>query len=81
MSLPAANRDPAKHGCPADLDLGRDTAGHLAFGHGIHQCIGQNLAASNSAPVCAPCCRPSPTCGRPPRPRRCRCAPAVPSSA
>ncbi|AKN74142.1 cytochrome P450 [Streptomyces sp. PBH53] len=44
VSLPAANRDPAKYGCPADLDLGRDTAGHLAFGHGIHQCIGQNLA-------------------------------------
>ncbi|KOX07530.1 MULTISPECIES: cytochrome P450 [unclassified Streptomyces] len=44
VSLPAANRDPAKYGCPADLDLGRDTAGHLAFGHGIHQCVGQNLA-------------------------------------
>lgn len=44
VSLPAANRDPQKFGCPADLDLGRDTAGHLAFGHGIHQCIGQSLA-------------------------------------
>lgn len=44
VSLPAANRDPAKYGCPDDLDLGRDTAGHLAFGHGIHQCVGQNLA-------------------------------------
>nr|ADM46355.1 cytochrome P450-like protein [Streptomyces sp. CS] len=44
VSLPAANRDPAKYGCPAHLDLDRDTAGHLAFGHGIHQCVGQNLA-------------------------------------
>ncbi|MFF1903698.1 cytochrome P450 [Kitasatospora sp. NPDC058218] len=44
VSLPAANRDPAKFGCPADLDLGRDTAGHVAFGYGVHQCIGQNLA-------------------------------------
>ncbi|MGV9267901.1 cytochrome P450 [Kitasatospora sp. NPDC003701] len=44
VSLPAANRDPAKFGCPAELDLDRDTAGHVAFGYGVHQCIGQNLA-------------------------------------
>lgn len=44
VSLPAANRDPAKFGCPADLDLGRDTSGHVAFGYGVHQCVGQNLA-------------------------------------
>ncbi|CQR60498.1 cytochrome P450 [Streptomyces leeuwenhoekii] len=44
VSLPAANRDPAKFACPAKLDLGRDTSGHVAFGFGIHQCLGQNLA-------------------------------------
>ncbi|MFI6875886.1 cytochrome P450 [Streptomyces sp. NPDC050400] len=44
VSLPAANRDPAKFGCPADLDIGRETSGHVAFGFGIHQCLGQNLA-------------------------------------
>ncbi|GAB2730738.1 cytochrome P450 [Kitasatospora kifunensis] len=44
VSLPAANRDPAKFGCPAALDLDRDTAGHVAFGYGVHQCVGQNLA-------------------------------------
>jgi cytochrome P450 len=44
ISLPAANRDPARFGCPEKLDLDRTTAGHVAFGHGIHQCIGQNLA-------------------------------------
>ncbi|MET8851083.1 cytochrome P450 [Amycolatopsis sp. NPDC004625] len=44
VSLPAANRDPAKFGCPAELDIERDTAGHVAFGFGIHQCLGQNLA-------------------------------------
>ncbi|WP_103350652.1 cytochrome P450 [Amycolatopsis sp. CA-128772] len=44
VSLPAANRDPAKFGCPAELDLERDTSGHVAFGFGIHQCLGQNLA-------------------------------------
>ncbi|MDL5205415.1 cytochrome P450 [Streptomyces sp. ALI-76-A] len=44
VSLPAANRDPAKFGCPAELDIDRETSGHMAFGFGIHQCLGQNLA-------------------------------------
>lgn len=44
VSLPAANRDPAKFECPEKLNIGRDTAGHVAFGYGIHQCLGQNLA-------------------------------------
>ncbi|MEV7091763.1 cytochrome P450 [Amycolatopsis sp. NPDC051045] len=44
VSLPAANRDPAKFACPAELDIERDTSGHVAFGFGIHQCLGQNLA-------------------------------------
>ncbi|OIJ88565.1 cytochrome P450 [Streptomyces monashensis] len=44
VSLPAANRDPAKFECPAKLDIGRETSGHMAFGFGIHQCLGQNLA-------------------------------------
>jgi cytochrome P450 len=44
VSLPAANRDPAKFACPAELDIDRETSGHVAFGFGIHQCLGQNLA-------------------------------------
>jgi cytochrome P450 len=44
ISLPAANRDPAKFACPEKLDIGRETSGHVAFGFGIHQCLGQNLA-------------------------------------
>jgi cytochrome P450 len=44
VSLPAANRDPAKFGCPQKLDIDRETSGHVAFGFGIHQCLGQNLA-------------------------------------
>jgi cytochrome P450 len=43
VSLPAANRDPAKFSCPGELDLSRETTGHLAFGYGSHQCLGQNL--------------------------------------
>ena len=44
VSLPAANRDPARFGCPADLDVGReDASGHIAFGYGTHACVGQRL--------------------------------------
>ncbi|CAO5229591.1 cytochrome P450 [Frankia sp. AgKG'84/4] len=44
VSLPAADRDPDKFPDPNRLAIDRDTAGHVAFGHGVHQCIGQNLA-------------------------------------
>jgi cytochrome P450 len=44
IGLPAANRDPAKFPDPDRLDICRATQGHVAFGHGVHQCIGQNLA-------------------------------------
>ncbi|RMB79753.1 cytochrome P450 [Streptomyces shenzhenensis] len=44
MNLPAANRDPAFYDDPDRLDIDRDTRGHMAFGHGVHQCLGQVLA-------------------------------------
>jgi cytochrome P450 len=43
-SLSAANRDPQKFHDPDRLDFGRNTAGHLAFGQGVHMCLGQHLA-------------------------------------
>jgi cytochrome P450 len=44
VSLPAANRDPDWFADDPDrLDVERRTVGHLAFGYGIHQCLGQNL--------------------------------------
>jgi cytochrome P450 len=44
LSLPAANRDPALLSRPDELDVTRGTMGHMAFGHGIHHCLGAPLA-------------------------------------
>ncbi|MGR6918633.1 cytochrome P450 [[Actinomadura] parvosata] len=44
LSYHTANRDPERFTDPHTLDLGRQEGGHLAFGHGIHQCLGQQLA-------------------------------------
>ncbi|ONI80370.1 hypothetical protein ALI22I_44360 [Saccharothrix sp. ALI-22-I] len=43
-SLFAANRDPAAFPEPDRIDLHRDARTHLAFGSGVHQCIGHLLA-------------------------------------
>jgi cytochrome P450 len=44
VSLAAANRD-ARHYADAEvLDIGRPDTRHLAFGHGIHFCLGAPLA-------------------------------------
>ncbi|MEV4246174.1 cytochrome P450, partial [Streptosporangium canum] len=44
LSYATANRDPERFADPHTLDLRRQDGGHLAFGHGIHQCLGQQLA-------------------------------------
>ncbi|MEV0279116.1 cytochrome P450 [Streptomyces sp. NPDC050610] len=44
LSYHTANRDPERFTDPHALDLQRQHTGHLAFGHGIHQCLGQQLA-------------------------------------
>ncbi|MER5939945.1 cytochrome P450 [Streptomyces sp. NPDC001928] len=44
VALQSANRDPSAYFDPDALDVHRDAAGHLAFGHGLHQCLGQSLA-------------------------------------
>jgi cytochrome P450 len=44
ISLVSANRDPERYGEAARLDVTRDAGGHLAFGYGIHHCLGAPLA-------------------------------------
>ncbi|MCP2291100.1 cytochrome P450 [Nocardia amikacinitolerans] len=44
VSLLAANRDPERFDNPDALDIRREARGRLAFGHGIHTCLGQQLA-------------------------------------
>ncbi|GGS80993.1 MULTISPECIES: cytochrome P450 [Streptomyces] len=44
LSYHTANRDPERFTDPHVLDLRRPYEGHLAFSHGIHQCLGQQLA-------------------------------------
>jgi len=42
--LAGANRDPEVFTDPENLDITRPDRKHLAFGFGLHQCLGQNLS-------------------------------------
>ena len=44
LPFPAANRDPKAFENPHDVILDREHNRHLAFGLGIHRCVGSNLA-------------------------------------
>jgi cytochrome P450 len=44
IGLAAANRDPDRYAQPDVLDIDRAESRHLAFGHGIHHCLGAVLA-------------------------------------
>ena len=43
-SMPSGNRDPDFIDTPELLDIRRGAPGHLAFGHGVHHCLGAPLA-------------------------------------
>ena len=41
--LAAANHDDSAFSCPHAFDPARSARHHVAFGYGVHQCLGQNL--------------------------------------
>jgi cytochrome P450 len=44
LSLGGANRDARKWEEPSRFNIRRSTAGHVAFGSGVHACLGQMFA-------------------------------------
>ncbi|GAA1868666.1 monooxygenase YjiB [Pseudonocardia ailaonensis] len=48
LVLASANRDEKQFADPHTFDIHRDTSGHLAFGHGVHYCIGHLLARAEA---------------------------------
>lgn len=44
LFLAAANRDPRHWSDPDRFDISRNASGHVGFGFGIHQCLGQMVA-------------------------------------
>ncbi|MFD7621740.1 cytochrome P450 [Streptomyces sp. NPDC059802] len=44
LTTAVINRDETVYQSPDELDLGRNARNHVAFGFGVHQCLGQNLA-------------------------------------
>ncbi|MFC5929439.1 cytochrome P450 [Cryobacterium melibiosiphilum] len=53
MFLGSANRDERRWQNPDAFDLTRDPSGHVGFGMGIHQCVGQHVARLEAATVMA----------------------------
>lgn len=49
VALASADRDAARYPRPDTFDIRRSTQGHLAFGHGIHYCLGAPLARLEGA--------------------------------
>jgi cytochrome P450 len=51
VSFASANRDERKWDEPERFDIGRANASHLAFGYGVHACVGMGLARLEATEV------------------------------
>lgn len=51
MLLGSANRDPRRWDDPDRFDVDRDPSGHVGFGMGVHQCVGQHVARLEAVAV------------------------------
>ncbi len=51
LFLAAANRDPRHWGRADQFDITRSASGHVGFGFGIHQCLGQMVARMEAEAV------------------------------
>ena len=47
----AANRDPRRWADPDRFDVRRNASGHVGFGMGVHQCVGQHVARLEAVAV------------------------------
>lgn len=50
----SANRDPRKWENPDRFDIRRNASGHVALGHGVHNCVGQMIARLEAEAVLKP---------------------------
>jgi cytochrome P450 len=50
----SANRDARRWALPDTYDIDRDTSGHLSFGNGVHNCLGQMIARLEAEAVLRP---------------------------
>lgn len=48
IHLASANRDPETYSEPDNFDITREARNHLAFGHGVHRCLGSIVAQSTA---------------------------------
>ena len=51
VSYASANRDERHWDRPDELDITRESADQLAFGHGEHACVGMGLARLEGAAI------------------------------
>ena len=51
LFLGSANHDPRRWDNPDVFDVDRDPSGHVGYGFGIHQCVGQHVARAEATAV------------------------------